>query len=680
MMIADTSWHIRFNRQQNTVTEADVPVNGASCEKDGVICSLTCREEGGIVRAAIDLRIPTPTLTDTAALSMEEPVRISLPLEEKPERITAFYMFNPWWTRPAFVGNTGDIPEKTQLALFKMKDRVTCLLPMVGNAFKSTLAGGEPDEITLVMSACLGGITHVGETLFLIGEGRTAAEAVHKIFMYLAETAGLRLRSERELPEMFRYLGWCSWDAFYTDVTETKIREKAAELVEKQVPVRWILIDDGWFGAEEKMIADLAPDGVKFPNGFKAMTDDIRKETSVRWFGVWHALGGYWDGVAPGSRAALDEAGNLFHDLSGRLVPDPERGAYFYRDWYDILRREGIDFVKVDGQSAVPFYYKNAYPLAEAARKINFSLESGVTKMGGAVINCMGMAMENILARPSSAVSRNSDDFLPAKEESFAEHLLQNAYNAIYHNEIYCCDWDMFWTSHPHAGKHALLRAMSGGPVYVSDRIGATELKTLKPLAYADGEVLMMERSAQPAEECIFSDPMKDGVLKLQNCGRYGIVEKAGGIAVFNLTGERQDYRISPAEVPELDPERNYIVYDYRKGTAMTLTGAETLAGSLEAGDYGWFVFVPEGKNGSCLGLRDKYAGFTAVEASFAEGDTDTHILHGSGDVAFFSARKPVRAAANGADVTGQIESAGNIHTLRLPERAGKTVVSITWE
>ena len=28
-----------------------------------------------------------------------------------------------------------------------------------------------------------------------------------------------------------------------------------------------------------------------------------------------------------------------------------------------------------------------------------------------------------------------------------------------YHNEFYVCDWDMFWTSHPDAGKHALLRA-----------------------------------------------------------------------------------------------------------------------------------------------------------------------------------------------------------------------------
>ena len=46
--------------------------------------------------------------------------------------------------------------------------------------------------------------------------------------------------------------------------------------------------------------------------------------------------------------------------------------------------------------------------------------------MDGAIINCMGMAMENVLARPVSAISRNSDDFVPGKEEGFSEHLCKD--------------------------------------------------------------------------------------------------------------------------------------------------------------------------------------------------------------------------------------------------------------
>ena len=52
--------------------------------------------------------------------------------------------------------------------------------------------------------------------------------------------------------------------------------------------------------------------------------------------------------------------------------------------------------------------------------------------MGGQIINCMGMAMENILGRQGAALSRNSDDFVPDEPEKFGEHLIQNAYNAVH--------------------------------------------------------------------------------------------------------------------------------------------------------------------------------------------------------------------------------------------------------
>lgn len=47
---------------------------------------------------------------------------------------------------------------------------------------------------------------------------------------------------------------------------------------------------------------------------------------------------------------------------------------------------------------------------------------------------------------------------------------------------------DMFWTSHPDSKKHSFLRAVSGGPVYFSNRIGDTDLRILEPLMYQDGE------------------------------------------------------------------------------------------------------------------------------------------------------------------------------------------------
>ena len=676
-MIKSNAWNILIRCQNHTQVRAEVPVNAGDSMHDGVTIRAQDIREGDVRIGELALEIHTQTLTDTPFMEMEHPVQVRIPVEERPEKITAFYMFNPWWTRPAFPEDLRSIPARTQIALFKMKDRCICLLPMVGNLYKSTLVGESADALVFEMTAKLAGIRKLHEPLFVMGEGKTSSEAVHKVFAHLAHRTGLRLREDRTVPEMFRYLGWCSWDAFYTDVTEDKIRQKTQELTEKKVPVRWILIDDGWFGAREKMLADLAPDAVKFPNGFAHMIEDIRQSSRVKWFGVWHALGGYWDGLAPGSAAEQAEAEYLHRNPAGSIVPDPKNGAGFYKDWYELLRKEGIDFVKVDGQSAVPFYYKNSFPLAKAAREIAFSLESGAGIMDGAMINCMGMAMENILARPSSAVSRNSDDFLPAKEESFAEHLLQNAYNAIYHNAIYCCDWDMFWTSHKHAGKHSLLRAISGGPVYVSDQIGATDPEALRPLVYANGKILMMERSAKPTEDCVFADPMKEGVLKLHNYGKWGQTI-AGGVAVYNLTNREQPYTVGPSQVPELTGDA-YWIYDFLQKEVVLPEKGKDVAGCLEAGAYKWFVFLAKGNNSSCLGLSDKYAGFTAVEAVFTEGNTDITVLTGTGTVSWISEKTPVRVMADARDVTEQMISKGLLHTLPLSESEKKTVITVTW-
>ena len=70
---------------------------------------------------------------------------------------------------------------------------------------------------------------------------------------------------------MFRSLGWCSWDAFYREITEEKVRQKARELVEKKIPVRWMLMDDGWLSTKGELLCDFAPEPAKFPNGFGKM-------------------------------------------------------------------------------------------------------------------------------------------------------------------------------------------------------------------------------------------------------------------------------------------------------------------------------------------------------------------------------------------------------------------------
>ena len=665
-----------ISRQRSSMTALELYMNG-EVNENGISLSVSEEMTGGCRLGRIDLSIASDELEQSDNLQMQEPIRLYLPVDESPRDITAIYMFSSWWTRPAFVQKLSDIPDKTQVLLLRYDNRYACFVPMVGERFKAYLTCGNRTQLQLVLKALYGGISEVHEPLFLYAEALSVDEAISTVFTELARVKNIRLREQRRIPEMFRRLGWCSWNAFYTDVNDEGIRQKAAELAEKHVPVKWMIIDDGWLTLKNRLLYDYQPDREKFPEGFRGLIEDIRRSTGVEWFGVWHALMGYWSGICPDSPVARQEAAYLRRTASGRLVPDPDRGAGFYRDWYKTLTEQGISFVKVDGQGTIPLCFENTLPLGEAADALHGSLEDGASRMDSAIINCMGMSMENILSRPASAISRNSDDFFPTIEDSFKEHLLQNAYNSLYHDRLYCCDWDMFWTTHPDSVKHALLRAISGGPVYFSDRVGETDADVLRPLSYINGELLMMDRSAKPTADCVFIDPFKSGFIKLQNTASFGAELRGGGIAVYNLGDGEIACSVSPCEIDGISSFEKYLVYDYFSKTVRTVRCDEKIDCRLEKGGYGWFVFLPVTGNCTPVGLTDKYVGFTAIESIRNCGNIQTVILHEADTFAFVSDDLPKKITVNGGDVTDIAVRNDALIVIPMDEEIGQTVVVI---
>lgn len=681
-MSVDTSKELRgtLRFQKDKSIDFTLLPQGKTFKKDDIFIKITDEEYENCQLGTIEIKLENSYFKDNHYLEMERPVQLYLPLTEIPEKITAFYLFLEWWTRPSFTDTFKDIPEKTQVALFKFKDHYGCFIPMVGEAFKASLNNGTETELGIEMTALVGGIKELKEPLYIFSESRTVDRAVKKVFKALAKYKGIKLRDERRVPEIFKFLGWCSWDAVYKEVDEKAIRDKARELTEKAVPIRWMIIDDGWMTSQGELLCDFIPDGVKFPNGFKKLTDDIKSESMVDSIGVWHALGGYWSGIDPESDLRIEERPYLFETVNGKVVPSPTTGAAFYKDWYRYLRNQGIDFVKVDGQSSIPSFFENSIPIARAARGLNEALEEGAAYLDNTIINCMGMAMENILARPSSAISRNSNDFYPVDEESFAEHLIENAYNAIYHNEVFNCDWDMFWTTHKHNIKHSLLRAISGGPVYISDKIGETNPEVLEPLSYLDGEVLMMDRSARPTEDCVFIDPLKDGILKLQNIASYGQDQKGGGIALFNLAPVKQSFRLSPGDISDLTESNAYWIYDYFNRKAFILKKDESFEEVLEPEAFSWYVVLPKKKLGTPLGLINKYVGFTSVESIIENENILTFVVKETGDIAWLSDKEPGEVLLNGRDITEEIERDGNLFILKKETQAQKMIITIVYK
>ena len=466
----------------------------------------------------------------------------------------------PWWMYPTFGKDFSALASRTQSLLVKSGALNYHLLPLTGDNFRCEFNAGKV-EFTSDMS----GICHLTGAFMAISASTDPLAAVEMNYRGARKLGGIRvpLRSERQLPEFFKGFGWCTWDAFYKEVTSEKIYEKLSEFRNKGIPVKWVIIDDGWMTVNGDKLAGFDVDRTKFPEGLKATIARMKSEFGVEKVGVWHAFNGYWRGIDMTSALYFAQRENLFVTPGGLALPslDEEKAFRFWDAWHSFLASEGVDFLKVDNQSSNSTHIIGAVATAEGCRRAHNSIERSISKnFGGAVIDCMGMDMENVLARPMSAVSRNSDDFFPKRERGFIKHLIQNAYNAIWHSQIHYCDFDMWWSDHfESAYQSGVLRAISGSPIYVSDKIGESNRETILPTIDEDGSVMLCDEACRPTLDCVYTDcAAEKKLLKVWN--RSG---ENFAVAAFNVNDEEVSDTLDFTTIPGLSQDREYVAYEY---------------------------------------------------------------------------------------------------------------------
>lgn len=577
---------------------------------------------------------------------------------------------SPFWCRPFFGQDLRELPRNVQALLLRRGETYRYILPVCSDTWKTLIRGGE-NGMEFRISADYAGVTDcVRQLSFVEAEGNDPLALAHTCAAAAAALLGngLKLRSERKYPEVLEYLGWCSWDAFQIRVSEQGLLRKAAEFRDKQVPVRYAIIDDMWadvpnlstvqdegirpsemVGTMHKSpIRSFEGDPVRFPHGMKHAVGAL-KAAGIRDVGIWFPTTGYWFGAMPDSEMEREFAGDLYTAPDGRRIVKPELPHTTH--WFGSLcaktKSWGADFVKIDNQGCQQFY-REAGAIGKTARAVQTGIETAVAEVfGGAVINCMGMPSECMFNRPDSAVSRCSDDFQPEKRAWFTKNVLQCAYNGILQGQFYVNDWDMWWTDDGQAKKNSLCRAISGGPVYVSDKLGRTNPEILRPVCLPDGRLLRPDESATPTADCLTSDPRTSGNLfKLRNTAReFGI------LAAFDLDEQEQPVSgsIGAADVG-FAPETPVAVYDWFGKTCRTLAPGERMETALaDAEDYRLWWIVPYTGGVKMLGLTDLYVGSLAPEA---DGDGAWNLPCG-GELALLS-DSPVRLEADGQPLSGR--------------------------
>jgi len=523
---------------------------------------------------------------DRRALSPDDGLLIHIGALDELQGVLANYQHKDWWTRPHFDSDLRALPERTVSLLWRTPSAYFQLLPVTGPAYRADLqADGRAGGLAVRIFSGQGGMTSCRTLAFVLGGGENPYLLPERnVTLALRHLNGQTLpRNAKVYPEILDYLGWCSWDAFYHEVDEKGLLAKAEELQRLGLPVRWVMIDDGWSEVRDRKLYGMDADPAKFPRGLAHTIEALKRQYGIHWVGVWHTIAGYWDGIHPDSEMARELREYLFTTHHGNVIahPDAGRGFGFWHAWLGYLARQGVDFVKVDSQSAVHNFLRHHLPIGQAASAAHTALEaSAALHFDRTIINSMGMSAENIWHRPVSAVSRNSDDFVPQERHGFREHALQNAYNSYYHGAWYWGDWDMFWTENHDDVRNMVLRAVSGGPVYFSDAPGRTDPAKILPLVYRDGKIIRCDRTASPTPDCLTRSPLAEPVpLKLWNTAGG-----AGVVAAFHICEAQTDVQgaISLDDVPDMTADSAW-VYEHFSRAAVRLARGQSLPFALQA-------------------------------------------------------------------------------------------------
>ena len=572
------------------------------------------------------------------------------------------------WYAPVFGTDIRKIRPITQSVIWKTKENYGALLSVCDKEYKSEMTGCEEGLAIDVFDNNFGEITVPKSLVALYVTGENPFELNKK-----AVSAGMKLlgkkggtRCDRPFPKIFEYLGWCSWDAFQIRVSEENLISKCEEFKEKNIPVRWAILDDMWadctdldtaeYSDFESMMKIMKASSLnsfeashkRFPKGLEHAIKRINGY-GIR-VGIWHPTTGYWKGITPDTEFFEKYKSELVLNTAGWYQPKFEENSFF-EDFYAYLKSCGCEFLKVDNQSSFHFN-RNMAPIGKLASALHNNIENAAKKyFDNTIINCMGLATENMWARPESAITRCSDDFQPENKEWFKKHILQCTFNCLFIGEIMWCDYDMWWTDDNQALKNSLLRAVSGGPIYVSDTLARSKKDVLMPLILEDGKILRCDRPAIPTLDCMFSNPTEgNGIYKVQNiCGDSGI------IAVYNLTDNKACGTVSPSDVFGLSGDR-FIMYEHFTREVYSLSKESTVNIELENDEEcRLFVIIPKSQI-TFIGLTEKFISPKTYERL----NDNSFLLKEAGRFAFVSNATVVKVLSDGKNCN--FEKHGNLY------------------
>lgn len=424
--------------------------------------------------------------------------------------------------------------------------------------------------------------------------------------------------------EPYGYLGWCSWEHYKTKISESIISQAVKTLEQNQAPIRWVMVDDGYLHQKSGKLLSFGVAQSKFPNGWQPIMD-LKKSDRIKWIGLWRNFAGYMNGVSADHQMP-DLKNHLAKTTQNNtLLPDgsTQSANAFYDKMIADTKNNGFDFVKVDFHTRAFDLYKGTHNPVGAMYANNEALENATNAHNMPLLNCIAQPNINSLQTKYSALTRSSPDYNQKDKNKNKSNTYQSFANHLWMNQTVWGDLDMFHTHDERDVKPmAIARAISGGPVYISDEPSKIKPEVLYPFAYQNGKLLRTAAPATLLPDSFFIHPFRD-----DNVFRViaPMQDNVAAIALFNFTESgktlrsqfnARDYQhagelLQPNNGPWPVPDSGLLVFDPQTQSVHQLN--KEYATTVAKFSAKLFFLYPKTKSWAIIGRSDKYLPAAAI-------------------------------------------------------------------
>lgn len=471
--------------------------------------------------------------------------------------------------------------------------------------------------------------------LLLIQKSQTVYHVFNDAYYSLMTdktVSSLQKREDKKYFEGFDYLGWCTWEHYHFNIDETKILNDIDAIEASGIPVRYILIDDGHIANEKRRLTSLTPDKQRFPNGWTRIMNR-KQDDKIKWMGLWYSLSGYWMGISADNDFPKEIQQTLY-PCNDWLLPgiSTDNIETFYEYYIHTMKKNGFDFLKIDNQSfTLPLYMGNSQAVRQA-KDCNLALERQIHNAQIGLMNCMAQNVINTDHTLHSAVTRVSIDYKKYDENMAKSHLFQSYTNTLLLGQTVWPDHDMFHSSDTVCGSlMARSKAISGGPVYLSDSPDEFISENILPLVDEHGKIFRPSAPAIPTPESILTNPLQSGES-------YRVFAPTGDEAVsiicYNLNTspayqeiktylKPDDYSLrenttnSSTSIPD-----RILAFNWKEQTAGILTASKEM--KLKGFNDCLFHLCPIRQGWAVIGIQEKYLSPATVQILARTNDTLT--------------------------------------------------------